>query len=174
MRRIAPRRGALQKRLRMRSSWRADGPGRRRIKQANIQCPRNPMNIGSSLLDIGYSIALSKFRISPPADALGLIPSKSLSVSQSGSVSLSPSGSLSFLSLSLSFDPDFDSDSDSPRAQLKTQNFFPCWIWIFALSRMNRGLPPPLGPSFPGVDFPLPGHYTCRAIHEADRHNHRP
>jgi len=33
---IAPRRGALQKRQ-ARSHWRADGPGRRRIKQANIQ-----------------------------------------------------------------------------------------------------------------------------------------
>ena len=42
------------------------------------------MNIGSSLLDIGYSIALSKFRISPHADALGLLPSKSLSVSLFG------------------------------------------------------------------------------------------
>ena len=64
------------------------------------------LDIGYSLLVIGYS--LDVFRISPPADALGLLPSKSLSVS----LSVSPSGSLSFLSLSSSFDPDPDSDFD--------------------------------------------------------------
>ena len=67
---IAPRRGALQKkRLRMRSCWRADGPGRRllpisipisiAISMSPIPYPLAPI---PSLLDIGYSIALSRFR----------------------------------------------------------------------------------------------------------------
>ena len=43
----------------MRFTWRADGPGRRRKKDEYLSCAwwgeRNPMKIGCSLLDIGYS-----------------------------------------------------------------------------------------------------------------------